>query len=143
MENTQFEQEHYTVQELGYFGYLIKTLESAHIFDLLKLALLAYFLLLLVLTVFGKSKGKGAKSVSTRERLLKRFLFANQDILGILDDDDKKLLTQTFENTLKNAKAVDMKEPDPSPNDAKKFQRKVDFNLQKIQYHTHVPYESD
>ena len=67
---------------------------------MVKIGLLVYFVLLLFLTVCNR---KPPAVSSTRERLYKRFLYANYDLLKDIDEDEKKLMTITFENTVKNA----------------------------------------
>lgn len=85
-------------------GEIISALSNTHIFDLIKIAFLFYFILLLLLSICGKRIQSKDSLGNTRERLYKRFLFANYDIIRDLDEEEKKVMTQTFENTVKNAK---------------------------------------
>jgi hypothetical protein len=45
----------------------------------------------LLLTVCGK-KGSGKDTQNARERLYKRFVFANYDVLKDLDEEEKKIM---------------------------------------------------
>jgi len=59
-------------------------------------------------------------------------VFANYDVIKDLDEEEKNLMSLTFENTLKNSQAVKLKETPPSA--PKKKSIKVNFNLEQNQY---------
>ena len=58
-------------------------------------------------------------------------MFANYDVIKDLDEEEKNLMSETFENTVKNSSAVKLKEIPPS---TKKKNINVNFNLENNQY---------
>jgi hypothetical protein len=64
------------------------------------------------------SKGSTAKeNTDLRQRLYRRFIFANFDVIKDLDPEEKNIMQKTFENTVKNAQRVDI-----SPKEAELLQ---------------------
>ncbi|KAL4471533.1 hypothetical protein ABPG74_008426 [Tetrahymena malaccensis] len=113
--------------QMSTFGKIIQTLSQSHIFDLIKIGLLAYFVIIIIMTFNNKSKVKSQRFNSNhRERLYKRFVYSNFEIMRDLDQEEIQLMQETFENTVKNAsKPEQVKQPSFA---SKKKNKRVSFH---------------
>ncbi|EAR94700.2 transmembrane protein, putative (macronuclear) [Tetrahymena thermophila SB210] len=113
--------------QMSTFGKIIQTLSQSHIFDLIKIGLLAYFVIIIIMTFNNKSKVKSQRFNSNhRERLYKRFVYSNFEIMRDLDQEEIQLMQETFENTVKNAsKPEQVKQPSFA---TKKKNKRVSFH---------------
>ncbi|KAL4511762.1 hypothetical protein ABPG72_012607 [Tetrahymena utriculariae] len=113
--------------QMSTFGKIIQTLSQSHIFDLIKIGLLAYFVIIIIMTFNNKSKAKSQRFNSNhRERLYKRFVYSNFEIMRDLDQEEIQLMQETFENTVKNASKPDqVKQPSFA---TKKKNKRVSFH---------------